>query len=493
MSNPSRLDLKCGDLLSANGGHFFRNDCLQPAVNIHQCEVRLKEDRSPLLPNTRCVLLLGKPATELWLSNTTNTLGEIRGSVYEINGVPHIPSYLPQEACDQKDHEGELNVLLQTSKDYSEGDEQKPDSVKAEKRRHGITSRANWKFWLKSDVKKAIRIVKGGIPKPSFIPNYIIYPNSEELIRQLRTIKNEYLYLDIETDENLHIKCIGISWSGSSDIYVFPLINHNYHRAYETLENILLALCIAIRDCIVVSHNGACFDWLVLPLKYGIPLGRRFYDTMLAQHRIFPDVEKSLGHAISYWLYEQFHKDEGTGAYNTQQDMQKLMMYCGKDIYTMRLVHEEQMKFARTIPGLVESIQQVNDSVPAYLTMTLTGVHYKQELVDEIVKENDLLCMQYLRMLKILIGENSLRALQRKSKKPIPNSNTQCCLYFHGMLHYPVVFRSPKTFAPSLGKKSMYRLRLQHNNPCIDIILAYREALKESGSLGFTPWLTKQT
>jgi len=494
MSNPSRLDIRQQELLSANGGWFLRNECLAPDMNILQCEVRLKDDRSPLLPNTKCVLLLGKPATELWLNNTTNTLGEIRGSVYPVDGIPHIPSYLPQEACDLKDHEAELNPLL-AAKDYSE-DINLPaaDAVKAEKRRHGVTAHSNWRFWLKADVKKAIRLVQnnGHIPPPNFLPHYILYPNSNEVIQTLLTTKNKFFYLDIETDENLAIKCIGYNFSDSSDIVTIPLITHSYTKAYDNIPMLLHAVCIACRDNVLVSHNGSCFDWLVMMWKYGMVLGHNFYDTMLAQHRIFPDLEKSLGHCISYWLYEQFHKDEGTGAYGSRDDAERLWRYCGKDVYTMRLIHEAQAVYAKRVPGLEASIAQVNKSIRAYLTMTLMGVHYRATELDAIVHENDRLCMQYLRMLSILIGSDNLRALQRKSKKPIPNSNVQCTTYFHGMLGYKIVYRSPKTGKPSLGKKSMYRLRLLYDNPAIDIIVAYRETIKESGSLGFIPWATKE-
>ena len=85
LSNPSRFDRN--ELLSATGGWFFNDRCLRPDYNRHQCDIRLKDDRSELLPNTKCVLLLGEPAAKLWLNNNENTLGEIRGSVYLINNL----------------------------------------------------------------------------------------------------------------------------------------------------------------------------------------------------------------------------------------------------------------------------------------------------------------------------------------------------------------------------------------------------------------------
>src|SRR6266404_270380 len=81
MSKPSRFDNQ--HLLSGNGGVYFNNECLKPnGVNILQCDVRLFEDNSPLIDNTKCILLLGEEAAQSWLRNKDNSLNEIRGSPY---------------------------------------------------------------------------------------------------------------------------------------------------------------------------------------------------------------------------------------------------------------------------------------------------------------------------------------------------------------------------------------------------------------------------
>src|SRR6266550_5723469 len=83
LSNPSRFDsIK---LLSAGAGRLV-NDFLQPEHNQYQCDLRLKEDLSPLLPNTKCLLVLGESAAKLWTKNNENTLNEIRGSVFYYDG-----------------------------------------------------------------------------------------------------------------------------------------------------------------------------------------------------------------------------------------------------------------------------------------------------------------------------------------------------------------------------------------------------------------------
>ena len=489
MSNPSRFDK--AELLSGTGGWFIRNECLYPHTNIMKCEVRVKEDRSPFLPNTKAILLLGLPAFQAWTGNTTHTLGEIRGSVFDINGIPAIPSYLPQDCVDIKDYESEHNILL-AGQNY---DEPGPrlESAQSEKRRHGKTSRTNWAFWLKRDCDKLLRILlnDGRVPSAPFPAEYIIFPPSERVIRDLSTTRDGTFFLDIETDENFNIECFAYSFNNGPVVCV-PLIDYTYSQAYGCTHQILRGLALAMRNNTVVSHNGSGFDWVVLPWKYRIPVSYRYYDTMLAMHRCYPDVEKSLGHGTSLWTYEPFHKDEGSGGYNNHAQMMQRLQYCGKDVYTMMLIKHAVDAHAKTIPGMTESIAQVNASVRSYLLMMLTGMHYKQEMLNSTMAMNDRLMMQYNRCVNLLVGEMACGIMNRKNKTSIAASPAKSVAYFHGMLDYPVVARSAKTGQPSLAKDAMYKLRLKHDNPVIDFILQYRLRQKESGSLKFTPWVLPQ-
>jgi len=143
-------------------------------------------------------------------------------------------------------------------------------------------------------------------------------------------------------------------------------------------------------------------------------------------------------------------------------------------------------------------------SIRPYLITTLQGIPFNQEKVKAIQKENDALMMQYLRLISLLLGEHNIAEIQSavsSNKKSVisvggkdyrimlPSSNTQCCKYFHDMLGYSVIFRSEKTGKPSLGKKVMYKLALQHvDNPIIQLVLMYRTVAKEFSTLNFVPW-----
>lgn len=489
MSNPSRFDTK--SLLSANGGGYF-SECLSPDFNRFQIDIRLKEDTRPLLPNTKCLLLLGESSAQLRTGLGTS-LNALRGNVCrdKETGIYAIASYNAQECLDQRNYESEFNPLLnQTDSAVSFDGQAGDNSAVDEKKRGGKTSAKNYRFWFSKDMEKAKLICCNGgvLPHRYSIPfNYIIYPSLLDVCSILEGTKNGHLYFDIETDTRLNITVFSFSF-GHPNIYVVPIISHDYTHAYTGLHRIFKALAVALRDNIVVAHNGSGFDFIVLPYKYKIPIGKRSYDTMLAQNRIYPEAEKSLGHCISLpWMFEPYHKDEGSFAYGNQAQAMQLWKYCGKDVSSLILLKEAQDEYAKHHVGIRSSIDSVNSYIRSYVTITLTGMRFNKTELEDTVKINDRLCNAYLRILDVLIGKRTLALIKKGGKGSIATSSKQAVRYFHGMLKYKVVMKSKITGEPSLAAKAMYRLKLIHNNPVIDIIIAYRSLAKESGSLGFRP------
>ncbi len=491
MSNPSRMDT--GRLLSGNGGIMFENFCLRPELNSMMCDARLLEDKSPVWEGTKCILILGEKAMHELLHETcNNTIHEMRGSLFYRKGIPTICSYLPQDAVDiYKNYEKESNPL---ASDYrpdvgvSEDGEEGEGDVK----RHGKTKRSNYAFWLRRDVWKCKQILLGKIPDKQQ-PKYHIYPPSNEVVEILTNTKNQHLFFDIETDyEELNLQCFSFSFDGVN-IYCVPILDHYYRPAYSDYYRIMRALAIAINDNTLVAHNGACFDFFVLAYKYHIPINKT-YDTLIAMHRCFPDVEKSLGHCTSYWTWEKFHKDEDSQGYFTHQQMMDRLSYCGKDVYTMYLIKTAIDKYAKTIPGLEKSISDAMACIRPYLISTLTGIRVNSKMINDKCAENDQLMVQYNRLIEWFIGEAGMNEIRGGKKLGMfAGSNPQCCRYFHDMLGYPVVAKGkPNAFgesSPSLGKKDLFKLALKHENPVINLICAYRETKKETTRLRFLPWV----
>lgn len=493
LSNPSRFDKV--SLLSATGGHLFNDICLRPEMNVMQCDVRLVDDPSPLLPDTKCILVLGESGMHKMLPLTrNNSIGEVRGSVYQYCGICAIPSFFPQDAVDFKNLEAQLNPLsADYSPDASDGDEDDADDYESTKK-HGKTKRGNYAFWLKSDCNKAKAIINNGgkVPAAEFpSPIYHIFPQSHEVINLLSNTVGKVMWFDIETDfEAQNLQCFAFSFDGVN-IYSVPILDFRYNLAYNDFHFIMRALAIAFEHNTVVAHNGACFDFFVMSHKYRIPCNK-VYDTMIAMHRCYPDIEKSLGHCVSLWTWEHFHKDEDSKGYMSHDQMMSRMKYCAKDVYTLFLVYQGIEKHAKRIPGLKHSIDTAMAAIRPYLITSLQGIKFSVEKVREAAYENDRLMEQYNRMIKLLIGEKGIKDVQSAIKgkaKMFAGSNTQCCVYFHDLLGYPVVARSVKTQKPSLGKKAMFKLALKHSdNPVIQLVLAYRKIAKEYGTYKFIPW-----
>ena len=491
LSNQSRFDTQ--RLLSGNAGVLLDNHCLRPETNSMCCDIRLATDDSPLLPNTKCILLLGDVAMIKYLPETiNNSLGNIRGGLYEYKGIPTICSFNCQDTVDLKDYESKFNPL---SSNYSPDDSVSDDNEEeGDVKSFGTTKRSNYAFWIQRDVWKCKQILSNSpfyTKRQEQVPVYKVYHQAQEVINILTTTKNEILFFDMETDfEEANMQCFSFSFSNSPVVYCVPILNNDYNWAYTSNHFILRALAIAIRDNTLVAHNGSSFDFFVLGFKYRIPI-YKVKDTMIMFQRCFPEIEKSLGHMTSYWTWNKFHKDEDSRGYRTHEQMMDRMKYCGKDVWTMKQCYYEMLTYARSVPGLQSSMDMANALIRPYLITTLQGIKVNEEKINEMVIENDKMMMQINRMIELLIGEIGIRLCRARIKgKPslIAGSNTQCCAYFHDMLGYPAAGVSPKTGKPTLGKKSLYRLALKHNNPVITLICAYRRIAKETSRLRFVPF-----
>lgn len=503
VSNPSRFDTV--SLCSANGGVMFNKHCLQPEFNSMMCEFRCADDSAPLREGTKCVLLMGEYAMHKWIPSTSqNKLNEMRGSPLRTkDGIPAIASFFYQDCVDIVNWEGRLN---EDSHSYI-GAQHEKEETNEDVKSYGETARSNYAFWLRQDTKKCKEIIRRGGQYPSSSerqPTYVIYPPAETCIDILQSTRDAWIDFDMETDYVKgnpycrNVQCFAFSVDNGHTIYAVPVLAPDYKGwAYTKTPQILKAFNRAASRNIVVAHNGAAFDFPVLFEKLGI-IVKKPWDTMLSQHRIFPDVEKSLGHCVSLWLWEKFHKDENPGKWYTQDDMMRTLRYCAKDVRTMSLVRQEQYSYAQRIPGLWDSIQTVQRAIRPYLTMSMQGIQYDESMRASKAKENDRLMMHYLKYIEMLIGSNGMKDVRSsiKSTHPgaFPGSNPQCCRYFHDLLGYKIQqrgkVREDGKKHPSLAAKAMYRLRLQYDNPVIDFSIAYRQTkLETSTPLGFLPWL----
>lgn len=420
----------------------------------HQaCDIRTADVEKPLLDGTKVVLLLGQKALNL-ITTSRVSVDEQRGCPIVQDGVVYIVSYEPQEAVDR-----------QAYFNPNDTDATGPDDDKG---RHGKTKRPNRKFWLIRDVKKAV----GYLTQPPSITSaqHHLWPRAADVIKVLTSTKGRMMYFDIETNRSLELTCFGFSF-GPDEAWCVPMVvspNEGYY--YTDTPRILRALAIALRDNTVVIHN-ALFDLFVLAHKYGIPSGPRVYDTMLAHHRLFPEVEKSLGHCLSLYTDQPYHKNEGVFDPKNHDQRQSLYEYNAKDVISLALLQPHIDATAENF-GATESVTQVNASIVPYLTAMLQGIQYDNDALSNIIAQNDRQQNVLLRFLRLLTGDDLN-----------PNSPKQVARYLYTVCGY----KRPAKDATS--EKNLLQLRLKHpENPVPTIILRYRSFAKESGQLKFPAW-----
>ena len=452
LGKPSRFDR--AQLLSGYGGQMFFN-ALSPlarqSVDVFLADA-LKNGEVSYKPDTKVVLLLGQKALDMVATGVS--IDEQRGCPIIKDGITYVPSYEPQEAVDRQAY-----FNPNDSDDKGGGDD---------KGRHGKTRRPNRKFWLTRDVKKAVAYLT--TPPEVTKAAHVLWPRADEVIRVLTETKGKNMYFDIETNRSLEMTCFGFSFDEKRAWCVPMVVSPREGYYYSDTPRILRALAVAMRDNTTVIHNSL-FDLFVMGYKYGIPAPRRVYDTMLAHHRLFPEVEKSLGHCLSLYTDQPYHKNEGVFEAHGHEQQTQLYEYNAKDVISMALLQPQIDATAANFKA-TDSIQQVNDSVVPYLTAMLRGIRYDDAKLDDIIANNDRHQNVLLRFLRLLVG-----------KDLNPNSPKQVADYLYNRLGYK---RPSKDIT---SEKALLQLRLSKpDNPVMALILRYRSLAKESGQLKFPPW-----
>jgi len=433
------------------------------------CDIRDLSEKEPYLPGTKVILCLGEEALQQFCMNPGNKPGahldNYRGTPVIHGDKIIIATFAPQDAFDRRDYE-------------TDEEETDTDTGGSEKG-HQKTKRRNHKFWLYQDTRKATRILRTGLtPSPNF--DYQYSTNAGTICRVLESTKAGKLFIDIETDRHQNLTCFGFgflpsdgtSGAAPTTIYVVPWkrwtgqLNYNPHEA----ASILRSLCICFRDNVVISHNGM-FDWFVLAYKYKIPFPRNLYDTMVSWHRCYPEIEKSLGHLISYFTDCAYHKSDGVFDPKSPQQETQLWTYNGKDVSRMMLVYEGLQHEIKRLK-CEASVEQANRSIRPYLTMQFKGLRIDTAKFISKFDETE-------RRANAL--ERCLHIITRRELNP--RSSQQVCQY----LYEDLGFKCPNEEEPT-NEKTLLKLLLKHNIPSIKLILAIRGEKKLASSLKFRLW-----
>lgn len=402
-------------------------------------------------PEYSHIILTGQESLDAFQRGLT--LSSQRGFVWHLGAQKIVATFWPQDCVDLQD--------------YETGDDE-ADQAPGNSKDDAPTSRKNYRFWFMRDCAKLFNTPG---PVPEF--TYTLLDNTQAA-QELSCLTGSTIYFDIEShpDSNT-LTCF--SWAANDGPVRTVLVYDYKGQLTPGATQLMRALAQALSRNKFVIHNSS-FDLLFLALFCGVPAGPDVEDTMLMGHRIFPEAEKSLAHAISLWVNAPYHKSEG-GTWNprswAQQD--QLLRYNAKDVATLRAVHQAQWDYARTLgdQGLIDSLLQVNASIFPYLYASFHGMPFNVMKMLAYRRRHSAAADQLQRLITAMAGS----ALN-------PNSPAQMGRYFIDGHGYDVLDRTD-TGAPKVDESILYRYLIRYKNPIIRAILKWKRADKVAGVLGF--------
>lgn len=400
-----------------------------------------------LKPGTKVVVLFGEELFSQFYRDPEIKLGQAHGYAWLDQGIYYIATFEPQDAFDRRKVDLELDG-------FDEPEEEPDTDSKSTK---GVTRRKNYFFWLTRDLRKALRLLKTPPGPIAYTEPVNYYESQETLVRILRETRGSILYFDIETDSELNITCFAFKFTGQP---TYSVAGYGYKKLYHYpgFAKILWALQIAFQHNEVVIHNSM-FDLFVMTWKYRLLPPKRVFDTMLSHARLVPEVEKSLGRCIAFYVdHLPYHKNEGIFEPHNFVQTQQLLEYNAKDVESLAAIAPEIKKAAVSM-GAADSLEQVNGSIRAYLLATLQGMRVDLAKISEIALHNERAKIQATRVLRLMTGVDLN-----------PRSPQQVSKYI-----YHPKFKTSKPAEEATAEKTLLKLRLKVNNPAITVILKARE------------------
>ena len=191
------------------------------------------------------------------------------------------------------------------------------------------------------DIYRAIEISRKGYTAP--INDFIIDPSGLDLEEiKSEILSNDIISIDIESSrDSTHILCCGFASSKSK---AYCLVNHDYMGMEYSFYNATKTIC-ENESVKKIFHNGL-FDVEMLRLN-GINVKNWTYDTMVGQHILEPEMEKSLAFLTSLYTdrpyYKEMGKDSDEKTWNSKIDKNSLYVYNCLDCVSTFEIYEKQI------------------------------------------------------------------------------------------------------------------------------------------------------
>jgi len=205
------------------------------------------------------------------------------------------------------------------------------------------------------------------------------------------------LAFDIEC--NLYqMTCIGFA-KDANHAYVMKLRHmkrSKYIRALVLIDRILRSKVKKI------AQNGN-FDITYLAYHYRIKVANFWWDTMLAQHCMYPTTPKGLDFLASIYTNEIYWKSDGKQWRRDDIDWQQFYEYNGKDAANTFEIYEAQ-KDLLALRGVEEIFRAEMNLCYPLVMMELHGMLIDQEVRIKLYDANELLIIKLQKLLDLTLG-----------------------------------------------------------------------------------------
>jgi len=470
-SRPNRYATANNDLLAGPAGDFLKDTIRSCGVDPAGCIFTSDLTYSRHTDHNYSAIYLGTEALVRQQRIPAGDFTKTRGLVSPRHNGEWITTFDPIDCVEVVSHEHYGN-------DDDDLDDEDPDTGTSYKD-SAPTSRSNYRFWFKSDLRKLLCKERRLSSKYAVDHGF----NTEYLVKWLNSQTDQILFFDIETHPPTNsVQCFSIA-TATSKILMVPCYDHRGTASLD-LPRVFSALARCFSKNTICGHN-IMFDLGFLFHFHGVPFGQRMIDTMLIHHRCFPESEKSLSHAISYWINKHNHKDEaGTFTPYNHKQFFDLQWYNANDVGVLRDILVSQMEYVNKDPGLMASVADANSAIYPYLLASVTGMELSLKTVRD--KQSGLAkqLTDLKRVLACLTG--------REDFNPASNKHIQEWL-FDGGLGYPVLEKTA-TEAPATDMATLYRLIIKFpSNVALKLLIMFKELAKVDGMLGFEQYYVNES
>jgi uracil-DNA glycosylase family 4 len=346
----------------------------------------------------KLILLLGETAMRLLIDNPRfDSIGKYRGSFYLAEQFPHLKEKLAGKIIGFSYHPAFTLPYQQPIHFYT----------------------------MIADFSKALRIIEN--PKLLDDNTLIkIHPSLDEIIRFYALIKTkDVVAFDIESTPEF-ITCFALAVYHEDKILStsIPLMN-NQGNYWSTEEEIKiwqgLAEILASSSIKKVCQNGM-FDLMFTLRTMSIKTDNFYFDTMLAQHRVYTELPKGLDYLTSTYTYYPYYKDEGKQSHlKVIKDWPQYWTYNAKDAAYLLPITDALIKEVEEFNS-TETMNYMMDLHKPLMEMEFNGILTNKAGIIKTCKEYEEEISVMQKELNTLVG-----------KEINPNSSKQMIAYFYGI------------------------------------------------------------